>query len=179
MVPGNERTYILNIPYSYTNAFADKEEEIYKYKDTVFFNPVRIKHIKESGGSDGQRVVYKVKSGDNLGSIARRYRTTVANIKRWNGLKSNNLRVGQRLYIYGSGSAGKVSSGDSGTAAKKSTSTANTKDGYVMYTIKKGDTLSKIASRHGVSLSSLYKLNNMNAKSTLQPGKKIRIKKAE
>lgn len=179
IIPGNERTYILNIPYSYTNAFADKEEEIYKYKDTVFFNPVRIKHIKESGGGDGQRVVYKVKSGDNLGSIARRYRTTVANIKRWNGLKNNNLRVGQRLYIYGSGSAGKVSSEDGGTAAQKSTSTANTKDGYVMYTIKKGDTLSKIASRYGVSLSSLYKLNNMNAKSTLQPGKKIRIKKAE
>lgn len=178
IIPGNERTYILNIPYSFTNAFADKEEEIYSYKDSVFFNPVRIQHIKESGGGDGQRVVYKVKSGDNLGSIARRYRTTVANIKRWNGLKSNNLKVGQRLYIYGSGSAGKVSSGNGGTAAK-STPAANTKDGYVMYTIKKGDTLSKIASRYGVSLSSLYKLNNMNAQSKLQPGKKIRIKKAE
>jgi len=46
------------------------------------------------------RVVYKVKPGDTLSSIARRYRTSVANLKEWNRLRSDDLRVGQRLNIW-------------------------------------------------------------------------------
>jgi membrane-bound lytic murein transglycosylase D len=45
-------------------------------------------------------VRYKVKRGETLSSIARKHRTSVARIKAINGLKSNNLRVGQRLVIY-------------------------------------------------------------------------------
>ena len=178
IVPGTEREYILNIPHNYTNAFTDKEAEIYAYQDSVFFNPVTINKIKETGGgSDGRRVVHKVKSGESIGAIARRYHTTTANIKKWNGLKSNTIRVGQKLYIYGSAKVGDTSSGTSSSAPKPKS--ANTKDGYVTYKIKKGDTLSKVAKANGVSLSTLYKLNNMNAKSKIYPGMTIRIKKAE
>ena len=46
------------------------------------------------------RIRYRVRSGDYLGKIANRYGVSVSSIKRWNGLKSNNLRVGQRLTIY-------------------------------------------------------------------------------
>jgi membrane-bound lytic murein transglycosylase D len=46
------------------------------------------------------RVVYRVKSGDTLSSIARRYNTSVAQIKKWNRLRSDLLRVGQRLTIW-------------------------------------------------------------------------------
>lgn len=176
IIPGTEKTYILNIPFNYTNAFAEKEAEIYAYKDTVFFNEKAITKIKETGGSDGQRISHKVKSGETLGSIARRYHTTVANIKKWNGLRSNTIRIGQRLYIYGSAPGGS-SSGSGKSTAKASTSTSS--DGYVTYTVKKGDSLGKIASNQGVSLSSLYKLNNLNSKSKIYPGMKIRIKKAQ
>lgn len=48
----------------------------------------------------GGRVSYKVRSGDNLYSIARKHRVTVAAIKDWNRLRSNQLRIGQRLTIY-------------------------------------------------------------------------------
>lgn len=178
IVPGTEREYILNIPHNYTNAFTDKEAEIYAYQDSIFFNPVTINKIKETGGgSDGRRVVHKVKSGESIGAIARRYHTTTANIKKWNGLKSNTIRVGQKLYIYGSAKVGDTSSGKSSSSTKPKS--ANTKDGYVTYKIKKGDTLSKVAKANGVSLSTLYKLNNMNAKSKIYPGMTIRIKKAE
>ena len=40
------------------------------------------------------------KKGDNLGKIASRYGVSINNIKRWNRMKSNNVRVGQRLTIY-------------------------------------------------------------------------------
>jgi membrane-bound lytic murein transglycosylase D len=46
------------------------------------------------------RVVHRVKSGDTLSGIARRYGTTVAQLKKWNGLRSNTLRIGQRLTIW-------------------------------------------------------------------------------
>ncbi len=46
------------------------------------------------------RVVYRVKSGDSLYSIARKHRVTVAALKEWNHLKSNRLKSGQRLTVY-------------------------------------------------------------------------------
>jgi membrane-bound lytic murein transglycosylase D len=48
----------------------------------------------------GSRVVYRVRSGDSLYTIARRYRITVAALKEWNRLSGNKIRVGQRLTIY-------------------------------------------------------------------------------
>lgn len=46
------------------------------------------------------RIRYRVRNGDYLGKIARRYGVSVASIRRWNGLRNNNIRVGQRLTIY-------------------------------------------------------------------------------
>jgi membrane-bound lytic murein transglycosylase D len=45
-------------------------------------------------------LIYRVKQGDTLSSIARLYRTTVASLKTWNRLRSNSLQVGQRLTIF-------------------------------------------------------------------------------
>ena len=182
IIPGTEHTYILNLPHQYTLAYVDLQDSIYRYKDSVFFNAVAVQKIKETGGSGEQRVIHKVKSGETLSSIASKHRTTVANIKRWNNLKSNTIHVGQRLYIYGS--AGKPSgSSSSGTAVRNSgQSSASAASGSTQastasyYTVKKGDTLSGIAKKTGVSLNTLYKLNNLNAKSKIYPGKKIRTK---
>jgi membrane-bound lytic murein transglycosylase D len=45
-------------------------------------------------------LTYRVKRGDTLSSIARLFRTTVASLKSWNGLRTNSIRVGQRLTIF-------------------------------------------------------------------------------
>ena len=45
------------------------------------------------------KVVYRVKKGDTLASIARVFQTTVSSLKKWNSLRSNSLRIGQRLTI--------------------------------------------------------------------------------
>ena len=44
-------------------------------------------------------MVYRVKRGDTLASIARVFQTTVASLKKWNSLPTNSIRVGQRLTI--------------------------------------------------------------------------------
>ena len=180
IIPGTEHQYVLNLPHTYTLSYVDLQDSIYRYKDTVFFNETKIKQIKENGG-DGQRIIHKVKSGETLGSIARKYHTTVSRIKQWNGLRSDMLRVGQRLSIYGSSSSVANSSSGSGTKAKSgsSSSSGNSSGQSSFYTVRKGDTLSKIASKTGVSLSKLYSLNGMNSRSVIYPGMKIRIKAAK
>lgn len=179
IIPGEEHTYVLNLPHAFAASFIDKEQEIYKYKDSVYFNPVNTKKIKESINNEGQRIVHKVKSGENLGGIARRYGVTVANLKKWNNLRSNNIRVGQRLYIYGKGggSSASASAGSKSTATPKANTT--NAGGYITYTVKRGDTLYEIAKANGVTLNDLYKLNNMTKNSKIYPGMKIRVKKAQ
>ena len=180
IIPGTEHTYILNLPHQYTLAYVDVQDTLHRYKDSVFFNPVAVQKIKETGGTGEQRVIHKVRSGETLSSIASKHHTTVANIKRWNGLKSNTIHVGQRLYIYGS--AGKRSTSTTTAAAPKNTGTTTTtakstqSTATSTYTVKKGDTLSGIAKKTGVSLNTIYKLNGMNAKSKIYPGMKIRTK---
>ena len=180
IIPGTEHTYILNLPHQYTLAFVDLQDSIYNYKDSIFFSPVAVQKIKETGGSGEQRVIHKVKNGETLSSIASKHRTTVANIKRWNGLKSNTIHVGQRLYIYGS--AGKHSTSTTTATASKNTGTTSTAGKSTQstatstYVVRKGDTLSGIAKKTGVSLNTIYKLNGLNAKSKIYPGMKIRTK---
>ena len=48
----------------------------------------------------GNKIVYKVKKGDSIGKIATRHGVSVSNIKRWNRMRNNNVKVGQRLTIY-------------------------------------------------------------------------------
>lgn len=171
IIPGQEHPYVLNLPHSYSASFIDKEQQIYTYKDSVYFNPVSTKKIKESASNEGQRIAHKVRSGETLGGIARRYGVTVTNLKKWNNLRSNTIRVGQRLYIYGRGAEPASS-----VSTPKATATSG---GFVTYTVRKGDTLSAIARANGVTLTQIYSLNNMNKNSKIYPGMKIRVKKAQ
>ena len=178
IIPGESREYILRIPYSYTNAFIEFEDSVYRHKAEEYFNPVTIKKIKDGG--DGERIVYKVKSGDYLGRIASRHRCTVAQIKRWNNLKSNNISVGQRLVIYRGGSsssAASSSASSSSSSASASQSSASGGSASATYTVKSGDTLSGIASKHGITLAQLKQWNGLTG-NNIKVGQKLKVKAA-
>lgn len=171
IIPGNSKEYILRLPYTYTNSFIEYEDSVYTHKYDEFFNPATIKKIQDGG--DGERIVYRVKEGDYLGRIASRHRCTVAQIKRWNGLKSNNIRVGQRLVIYKGGggpsnSAVSTSSGSSTSTGSRSASPTG------IYTVKSGDTLSGIATRHGVTVAQLKQWNNLTS-NNIKIGQKLKV----
>jgi membrane-bound lytic murein transglycosylase D len=172
IIPGG-REYILRIPYAYTNAFIEYEDSLYKHKVDEYFNPVAIKKIKD--GADGERIVYKVKSGDTLGKIAGRYRCTVAQIKRWNDLKSTNIRIGQRLVIYRGGTSSSSTVTSSSSSSSQSTSGASS--GAATYTVRSGDTLSGIAARHGVSVADLKSWNGLTS-NNIKVGQKLKVKAA-
>lgn len=174
IIPG-DREYTLRIPYAYTNAFIEYEDSVYRHKVDEYFNPVAIKKIKDGG--DGERITYKVKSGDTLGKIAGRYRCTVAQIKRWNNLKSNNIRIGQRLVIYrgGNSSGSSVSSSSTSTSQPSTTSSAASTSASGTYSVKSGDTLSGIAARHGISVSELKSLNGLTS-NNIKAGQKLKVR---
>lgn len=120
-------------------------------------------------------IVYRVRPGDYLGKIARRYKTSVSKIKRWNGLRTNRLRVGQKLKIYRRYHY-LVSNNKSNTLKKKTTQ--KTKKKLITYKVKQGDTLWNISRKYNVSLSEIIKWNKLRKSSTLKPGMIIKIYKS-
>lgn len=102
-----------------------------------------------SGGS------YKVRPGDNLWAIAKKYGVSVRKLKRMNSLRSSKLRVGQVL---------KIVAGNAKSSSSKS-----------FYYVRRGDNLTKIARKHKVTLSKLLRTNKLSIRSNLVIGKKLII----
>ena len=110
----------------------------------------------------GKKVTYTVKRGDTIGHIADDYNTTVKNIRTWNNMKRESyIKPGQKLTIWIGSSNNSLS--------KKSD---NLK---IYYTVKRGDTLSKIAENHRVRMASIMKWNKLNKANTIFPGQKLAI----
>jgi membrane-bound lytic murein transglycosylase D len=116
--------------------------------------------------SGGSFVKHKVRRGDNLWKIASRYGSTVSQIKRANGLVSNEIYPGNTLMVpTNTSSNSRYSSiGETGSGSD-----------YLIYTIRRGDTLWDIAKRHGVDVDDIARWNNIRSKSRLYPGDKLKI----
>ncbi|MBR1808646.1 MAG: transglycosylase SLT domain-containing protein [Paludibacteraceae bacterium] len=104
VLPGS-KPYALCLPVDMTGAFIMHEDTIYKHKaDTLINNRREVIDLAQKTDADGfpatGSYTYTVKKGDTLGGIAKRQKTTVAKIKKWNNLKSDNIRIGQKLKIY-------------------------------------------------------------------------------
>lgn len=182
IIPGNERPYILRLPYNYTVPFVEKEQEIYTYKDSIYFNPIVYNKMKESRLlSSASTITHTVKKGDVLSKIALRYGVKLSDLQRWNKLNSRSvIRPGQKLKIYkGGGAPASTRTASSGNSGGSKTAVAGTSSsgGFTWYTIKKGDTLLGIALKFpGVSLNDLLKINGFTKNTKIYPGKKIKIK---
>lgn len=100
IVPGDASTCILRLPYEYTEKYVSLEDSLFKYKSEELLSDAVIKNITSGAVAQGNQIIYKVRKGDTLGGIAHRYHTTVSALKKWNHLRSDNLRIGQTLKIY-------------------------------------------------------------------------------
>ena len=105
-------------------------------------------------------VYYRVKRGDSLSKIAKKYGVSVSLIKRVNRLKGSRIYVGQRLKIPVKARNRSISSG------------SYTK--YIIYRVKRGDSLIKIAKKFKTTVSAIKKANRLR-RSTIYPGQKLRI----
>ena len=178
VIPGNSKPYILRLPYNYSSAFIANEDSIYTHRAAELLNPqtlVSTKPASASSSSTGTRISYKVRSGDSLGKIAARHHVTVAQLKSWNHLRSNTIRVGQRLYIYKNGGPAVSSSSQTTTSKAPASTAAASSDGYVTYKVRKGDTLYKIARQYGVTADQIMKYNGIGEK--IREGQTLKIPK--
>ena len=92
------KTHILLIPAEDALKYIAQGDSIQRHKAEVYMSPSVMKSIANNG--TGETIVYKVKQGDNLGLIAKKYGVSVAKLKQWNSLKSDLIRPGQKIYIY-------------------------------------------------------------------------------
>ena len=115
------------------------------------------------------RIVYKVRNGDVLGSIAMRHGVKVNDLKKWNNLRSNTIRVGQRLNIWT-----KQSTRSTIVASAKPTQPVPVPDSK-LYTVQPGDTLWDISKKfEGLTIEKIKSMNNLGT-SKIQPGQKLII----
>ncbi|MFL2146578.1 LysM peptidoglycan-binding domain-containing protein [Desemzia sp. FAM 24101] len=121
-------------------------------------------NTSNTGTSTGQ---YTIQSGDTLSGIARKYNTTVANLKSLNNLKSDAIYVGQKLTVNST-----TSTNTSASTPKKDSTVTNLD---AVYTVKSGDTLTGISNKYSVSIANLKSWNSLNS-DTIYVGQKLAVK---
>jgi membrane-bound lytic murein transglycosylase D len=168
-----EENYVLRLPVNVMGNFVNNEDKIYAFAKAEFDK--REKPLPQfSKASD--RVRYSVKSGDYLGKISRMYGVRVSDIKRWNGLRSNNLKIGQRLTIYPR-KPYVATSKKASTSSSKTLQTKPISGNSVTYTVKNGDSLWSISQKFsGVSVQNIKDWNGISG-TKLKPGMKLKISK--
>jgi len=126
----------------------------------------------DTANTASKKLEYVVLKGDNLGAIARKYQVSVADLKLWNQLENNALKVGQTLLI--------ASSEVQQTETNKHNQTeqvaqTQAREKVKLYYVKRGDSLFSISKKYpGVTISDLKKWNGIKGES-LTPGMKLRI----
>ena len=120
--------------------------------------PPRTKLVKVAAQQSG-KIIYTVRRGETLGGIAQRHNTTIASLKRMNGIKNAQLlQVGKRLRI----------SANSHAKAQRQTK-------YMKHKVRRGQTLGSIARRYGTTVSILKRLNSVINVKRLQIGQVLQI----
>ncbi|MGE7769517.1 LysM peptidoglycan-binding domain-containing protein [Viridibacillus arvi] len=125
----------------------------------------------DSNSSLGNEIFYTVQKGNTLSAIAQKYSTTVANLKKWNNLKSDIIYVGQKLIISKGETLENAGLGESTNSNNQSTTTNK------YYTVKKGNTLSVIAIKYNTTVTKLKKWNNLST-DTIYIGQKLIVNKS-
>jgi membrane-bound lytic murein transglycosylase D len=121
---------------------------------------------------NGERIEYRVKKGDTLWDIARRYSVNVNSLAKWNGMAPRDpLKPGKRLVIW--------------TEDKSKVSTINPADFIhpfkqntrqrIGYTVRSGDSLARISQRFRVSIDNVKRWNNLEGEKYLQPGQRLTL----
>ena len=141
--PGNNK-YILRVPVGKGTGLADKLADI----PDVDKKP--------------QWTTHRVRRGQTLSYIARKYGTSISALIASNNIRNKNqIKVGQVLRIP--------------TNQYYASSTISTSQNFVIYKVKKGETLSEIAGSYSVGLSKIRSINNLYGKRFIYPGQKLKI----
>lgn len=163
-----DEAYSVRLPIREAGLFVANEDLIYDYNEEKLANQQLPEYHLTS-----DRVNYRVKSGDVLGEIAGQHGVTISQIKQWNRLHNNNLRVGQQLVIYPRDpitlADKQQTTKSTNTQKKESDSSEKT------YVVQKGDSLWSISRKfNDVTISQIKKWNGIRS-SSVKPGMRLKI----
>lgn len=158
----SDNKYVLRLPRSLSGYYVSKESEIYNHKTQKGIEREKlITQIDEMP----KYQVHTVKSGETLGGIAKKYKTSVSGIQSLNKMKGTTIHPGQKLYVSGTPpKSGGTPAKASNSTATASSSTSNAASGEKStHTVKKGENLGSIASRYNCTVNDLKSWNNLKS----------------
>lgn len=159
IIPANDgKKHYARLPYDIATKFLESGEEVYAYKTKKGIEKEKLLEEIEKARS---RRVHIVRYGENLGLIARKYRTSVSRLKAWNNLRSSRIYAGQKLIVF------------PGYQSSSSRTVAKTSGDY--HTVKRGESLGIIANAYNVSVSDLRRWNNISG-NLIRINQQIRVK---
>jgi peptidoglycan endopeptidase LytE len=119
--------------------------------------------------------IHTVQEGDTLTHIAKKYNTTVSNLRKWNQLRSDRILLNQTLAVVNPEASTIETTPTVVTVEAPPTEVAAA--AVSTYTVVSGDTLSRIAQRHGMSLTELRGLNSIEGH-LIYPGQVLKVTKS-
>ncbi len=127
----------------------------------------RLSKIKNTSRS-GKKLTHTVKSGDSLWSISRKYNVNTRSLAKWNGMAPiDTLSIGQKLVIW------KKTKATVQRVSLVDTNPQYNKLHALRYTVRKGDSLSRIANKFNLTVADIKKWNKVGK--YLQPGQKLKL----
>ena len=183
LVPGDIRPYSLTLPSQQIYSYIVSEDSIVGHDSNLYARRSEVTPGGEQDSGDTKVVTkyHVVKRGETISKIARRYGVSTTSLKRWNGLRSNRIRRGQRLKINtyvkvesddADSNDENLAVADSGNAKDKVAEKKLAKAKY--HTVRRGETLSSISDDYGVTVSDLKEWNGLRNNS-INAGQRLAI----
>lgn len=107
IIPGDSNPRTLRLPTEAISTFLDNQDTIYAHRSSELFKNRRtVASVnQQTYKGKGNLIYYRIRRGDTLGGIARKFGVSVRQLRNWNGLRNNRIRAGKRLKIYGKSTA--------------------------------------------------------------------------
>jgi len=199
LVPGSSKPFSLTLPMNHLGDFIDLNDTIRNFKPDIYLS--RINQTADPTRSmytppdvkGKTKLIYTVRDGDNLGFISEWYRVGLSDLRYWNNIYRNTIRVGQKLAIYVDPSkADYYSQVTNMTFAQKQAMIGKTapsgpamslmqtgpEGDFITYTVRSGDTIWDIVKKFdNVSTSDVLQLNSISDASRIKVGQVLKIKK--
>ncbi|MEQ8546898.1 MAG: LysM peptidoglycan-binding domain-containing protein [Cyclobacteriaceae bacterium] len=174
-LPEGTNNFALKIPADRKDTIVSRRQEIFEKAGSVGKEQLDYLARNTPGSTFGrEKIVYKVRSGDVLGVIANRYNVRISDVRSWNNISGNLIRVGQPLAIWILPNYS-ASTKDLYASARTTVDQPKFADGQEKYKVRSGDTLWSIANAHvDLSIEKLKSMNQLRS-NTIQPGQELII----
>lgn len=195
VVPSKDKPYPLRLAFDHSSLFVSFEDSIYNHRRNDFFPNNNLvvapvdSHRAAVTPSGRETIHYTVKTGDAVGLIADWFNVHVTDLRYWNNINRNLIKVGQHLVIYvpkdkadhyqevANSHMGKLKTISASNTKTDQTQAILSDGDYIYHTVRSGENLWTIAQQYsGVTNDDILRLNNITDARKLKPGQKLKIK---